>query len=201
MNNRLSFFLSFVLCPLAIVSVNSCSKSDGGTTPPADPCASKTIVVTPTVSQNADPCAKTGKVSVTATGSTGFSFKADNGAFQSSGDFTGLGAGNHIFTAKDGAGCEKTASVDIPAVAAGPNFTAVKAVLQANCATPGCHVSGGQSPNWTDNCVIVANADRIKARAVDAAGTANQMPASGAIAQADRDKINAWITAGKKFTD
>ncbi len=201
MKNRLSVFLCLGLCLLVIFSVISCSKSDGGTTPPADPCASKTIAVTPTVGQNADPRAKTGKVSVTATGSTGFSFKADNGAFQSSGDFTGLGAGDHTFTAKDAQGCEKTASINIPAVAAGPNFTAVKAILTTNCAVPGCHVSGGQSPNWTDNCTIVANADRIKARAVDAAGTANQMPASGAIAQADRDKINAWITAGKKFTD
>jgi hypothetical protein len=189
------------ICLCSFSYLVSCSKNDGGgTTPPADPCANKTITVTPTVSQNADPCANTGKVSVTASGSTGFTFKVDNGSYQSSGDFSDLSPGSHTFTAKDAGGCEKAASVSIPPLTAGTNFTAVKAVLQTNCAIPGCHVSGGQSPNWTDDCTIVRNADRIKARAVDAAGTLNQMPPTGsALPQADRDKINAWITAGKKF--
>lgn len=183
---------------LFITSTNSCSKSDGGTPAPADPCANKTIAVTPTVSQNSDPCGKTGKVSVAATGSTGFSFKVDNGAYQSSGDFTDLAPGNHDFTAKDGAGCEKTAAISIPILTAGPKFAAVKAVLQTNCAVTGCH-NGSQSPNFTVDCNIVSGADRIKARAIDASPSI--MPPTGSLGQTDKDKITTWITGGKKFTD
>jgi hypothetical protein len=183
---------------LFITSTHSCSKSDGGTPAPTDPCANKTIAVTPTVSQNSDPCGKTGKVSVAATGSTGFSFKVDNGAYQSSGDFTDLAAGNHDFTAKDAAGCEKTASISIPVLTAGPKFAAVKALLQANCAVTGCH-NGSQSPNFSVDCNIVSSADRIKARAIDA--TPSVMPPTGSLGQVDKDKITTWITGGKKFTD
>ena len=59
------------------------------------------------------------------------------------------------------------------------------------------------TPNFTIDCNIVANADLIKTRAVDGANTANQMPQPprAALAQTDRDKITAWITAGKHFTD
>lgn len=199
MKKILNLLLAASLCLLIITSVNSCSKSDGGPTTPPDPCANKTISVTPTVSQNSDPCGKTGKVTVAATGSTGFSFKVDNGAYQSSGDFSDLAAGSHDFTAKDGAGCEKIASISIPTVAAGPKFAAVKALLQTNCAVPGCHVSSGQTPNFTIDCNIVSNADRIKARAIDASPTI--MPPTGSLGQTDKDKIATWITAGKKFTD
>jgi hypothetical protein len=198
MKKLLNLLLLAGLCLLMITSINSCSKSDGGTPAPADPCANKTIAVTPTVSQNSDPCGKTGKVSVAATGSTGFSYKVDNGAYQSSSDFSDLAAGNHDFTVKDGAGCEKTASISIPTVAAGPKFAAVKAMMQTNCAVTGCH-NGSQSPNFTVDCNIVNNADRIKARAIDSSPSV--MPPTGSVGQTDKDKITTWINAGKKFTD
>jgi hypothetical protein len=198
MARSLNLLLGAGICLFVSTSINSCSKSDGGTPAPANPCANKNIVVTPTVSQNSDPCGKTGKVSVAATGSTGFTFKVDNGAFQSSGDFSDLAAGNHDFTVKDGAGCEKMASISIPSLTAGPKFTAVKALVQTNCAITGCH-NGSQSPNFTVDCNIVNSADRIKARAIDSSPSV--MPPTGSIGQTDKDKINTWISAGKKFTD
>lgn len=81
----------------------------------------------------------------------------------------------------------------------GPLFTAVKSLMQANCES--CHnnsiANGGM--NWTSNCNIVTNKTRIKARAVD--NNPTPMPPTGALAQADKDKITAWINAGGRITD
>ena len=167
-----------------------------------DVCAGKTITVSAAITKNADPCANNGAATITAAGSTGFTYSVDNGTFQASAAFTALSSGNHTFNAKDNAGCVKSATASVPAAAAGTNFTAVKSIITTNCAVAGCH-NGTQSPNFTIDCNIVANADLIKTRAVDGAGTANQMPQPprAALAQADRDKITAWIAAGKHYTD
>jgi uncharacterized membrane protein len=79
----------------------------------------------------------------------------------------------------------------------GTLFTAVKNLVQANCQS--CHnnsiANGGM--NWTVDCNIVTNKDRIKVRAVDQ-GT---MPPTGALPQSEKDKITAWVTAGGRITD
>jgi hypothetical protein len=183
-------------------NATGCTGSASITVNQKDACAGKTITVTPTVSQNADPCAPNGTVTVTATGSTGFTYNVDGAAFQASATFSTLTAGNHTFGAKDNAGCVKTATINVPAITAGAKFTAVKTMMQANCAVSGCH-NGTQSPNFTDDCTIVANADLIKFRAVDQAGTSNQMPQPprAPLTQADQDKITAWFSAGHHFTD
>ena len=79
----------------------------------------------------------------------------------------------------------------------GPLFTQVKTVLANNCVT--CHNPSGQMPSvdFRSNCVIEGRAALIKTRAVDQ-GT---MPPTGALAQADKDKISAWVAAGGKVTD
>ena len=183
-------------------NASGCSGSATITVNTKDVCAGKTITVSAAITQNADPCANNGAATITASGSTGFTYSIDAGAFQASPSFTTLSAGSHTFNAKDNAGCVKSATATVPAAAAGPNFAAVKAVITTNCAVSGCH-NGTQSPNFTIDCNIVANADLIKTRAVDGANTANQMPQPprAALAQTDRDKITAWITAGKHFTD
>lgn len=87
----------------------------------------------------------------------------------------------------------------------GPLFTSVKAVLQANCAVSGCHA--GPSPqngiNFTDNATIIAQRDRIKVRAVDQAGTPNQMPQPPrpALSAADQKTITDWVNAGGALTN
>lgn len=79
----------------------------------------------------------------------------------------------------------------------GPLFTAVKNLMQANCQS--CHNPGNMNggKDWTNDCNIVANKDRIKARAVDE-GT---MPPTGPLPQSEKDKITAWINAGGRLTD
>jgi hypothetical protein len=183
-------------------NASGCTGTANITVAAKDLCAGKTITVVPAVTQNSDPCAPNGIVVITATGSTGFSYNIDNGPFQASATFNAVSAGSHNFGAKDTGGCVKTATVSVPSVAAGPTFTAVKSLLTSTCAVSGCH-NGTQAPNYTVDCNIVSFADLIKTRAVDQAGTAQQMPQPprAALNQTDKDKITAWINAGKRFTD
>ena len=87
----------------------------------------------------------------------------------------------------------------------GPLFSAVKSVMQTNCAKSGCHVgaapAGGH--DFSNNNTIVAQKDRIKIRAVDQAGTANQMPQppEPALSAVDQKKITDWIAAGGALTN
>lgn len=88
---------------------------------------------------------------------------------------------------------------------AGPLFTDVKNVLQANCALSGCHA--GSNPqngiDFNNDAHIIAQKSRIKLRAVDEAGTSNQMPPppSPSLSAADQKKITDWITAGGELAD
>ncbi|MEP7257789.1 MAG: cytochrome c, partial [Flavitalea sp.] len=70
---------------------------------------------------------------------------------------------------------------------------------QINCSS--CHNSSNQSggKDWSVDCNIVTNKDRIKARAVD--GNPSFMPQGGQLVQEDKDKITAWINAGGRFSD
>jgi hypothetical protein len=193
--------LEGMLMLICIGLFHSCSKSDSGGSTPADPCSGKTINITASVTQNADPCSK-GIISVSATGSTGFTYSVDGNAYQASGTFNDITAGNHNISAKDGSGCIKTASVTVTNSSAGTLFTAVKSMMQTNCAVSGCH-NGTQSPNFTEECNIVNNWSLIKTRAVDGAGTSNQMPQPplAPLSQVDRDKISSWVNAGHKFSN
>jgi uncharacterized membrane protein len=87
----------------------------------------------------------------------------------------------------------------------GPLFTSVKAMMQTHCAIAGCHA--GSSPqaglNFTIDATIVQQKDRIKVRAVDQAGTAQQMPQppNPPLSAADQKKITDWIGGGGALTN
>lgn len=186
----------FAFIVLSGIFIISCSKG-GGDDPPANPCANITINLTATPT-DATTCQANGSITASATGSSGFTYSINGTTFQSSGNFTNLAAGAFTVTVKDANGCTKTASATIASTGnAGALFLAVKSLMQANCQS--CHnnttANGGK--NWTIDCEIVASKDRIKARAVDL-GT---MPPTGALPQAEKDKITAWINAGGRFTD
>lgn len=190
-----------LLSGLFIVSLfASCKKSDpGGTPPPSDVCAGKTITVNATPAGTSG-CSNDGSITVSASGSSNFSYKLNSGGiYQASGSFTGLATGSYTVFAKDGDGCEKSMAVTVSSAATeGPLFTAVKNLMATRCQS--CHnnavQNGGQ--NWTVDCNIVANKTRIKVRAVDE-GT---MPAGGPpLSQTEKDIITNWINAGGKLGD
>lgn len=161
-----------------------------------DPCGA-TITVSAT-STSSDPCSPGGVVTITASGGTSFTYSLNNGSFQSSNVFEHVAAGNHTITAKEAGGCSKTGTVNVPTVNPGPLFSAVRALMSANCAISGCH-AGTQPPNFTVDCNIITNKALIKARAVD--GTPSFMPPTGPLPISEREKFTAWINAGGRYTD
>ncbi len=210
----LRYFVLFFSTIFLAVAINSCSKGGGGgttTPPPPNPCTGVTVTVTATITNTAAGQTN-GSIAASATGGSGFTFNINNGAFQSSGTFNNLAAGSYTIIAKNSNGCTGSAQFTVTASSpgacsgtAGPLFTAVKAIVQTNCAVSGCHdaTTAQNGINFSVECTIVEQNARIKARAVDEAGTGTQMPPPprAALSVADRQKITDWITAGGRFTN
>lgn len=89
---------------------NGCSGSTSVTIVPApNPCAGVTISVTGTLVNPTTGGGNNGSIIATASGSTGFTYSLNSGAFQATGNFTGLTAGSYTITAKSSAGCTGSA--------------------------------------------------------------------------------------------
>ena len=192
---------SFIGFVFIITNFSACSKSDPSPAPapvPTDPCTNKTIVITPT-STAAVVCGAGGSISVTATWSTGFSFKLNSsGTYQAAGTFSNVDAGDYTIFIKDAAGCEKSQAVTVSASGvAGPQFSAVKNLVALKCQS--CHnnniANGGM--NFQVDCNIISNKARIKVRAVDE-GT---MPQDGPLSLAEKNIISNWITGGGGYAN
>ena len=169
-----------------------------------DPCVGKTLNISAAIVGN-DKCSITpiGRITITATGGVGFTYNLNGGAFQGSNIFNNLASATYTIGARDADGCIKTGSATVADAPAGATFSAVRAVLQANCAISGCHVApspqGGL--DFTIDCTIVGAWDRIKARAVDANPSIMPPPPNSPLSVADRQKILDWITAGHRYVD
>ena len=196
MNNKLLISPKIHSVLILSILIFSCSKKDSNPAPP-DPCAGKTIVITPTVI-DAVTCG-TGSITVAATGSTGFTYKLNStGTYQSATAFNSVAAGTYTVFAKDGDGCEKSISVTVNSTGtAGPLFTAVKDLISSKCLS--CHNNTNQqgAMNWAVDCNIVTHKANIKNRAVDL-GT---MPPTGPLTDAEKAVITDWITAGGNYTN
>ncbi|SKA07212.1 hypothetical protein [Sediminibacterium ginsengisoli] len=186
----------------AIALIAACKKDTAVADPtppviPTNPCAGKNISFTSTYVATS-PCVKNGTVTVNATGSIGFTYSIDGGGFQTSPTFTNLSQGDHMLLVKDMAGCSKAGSVNVPLQQAGTLYNAVKTLLINNCNNchSGANANGGK--DFTNDCVIVNSADRIKVRAVD--GLPTFMPATP-LSKVDQTKITDWIAAGGRYTD
>lgn len=182
----------------------SCSKG-GEQAPPSDPCSGKNIELTATVTPSTDHCAGNGIIDLAGSGSNGLMYSLNNGSFQASARFTGITPGNYSATVRDNDGCAKTIAVSVLGGTAGPLFSAVRNIISGTCAVSGCH--SGSAPtgniNFTNECNIVLQSARIKARAIDAAGSGTQMPPppAASLSQSDRNKISEWISAGGSFSN
>ncbi|MBC7937126.1 MAG: hypothetical protein H7Y86_17390 [Rhizobacter sp.] len=114
MNNKKLFAVLITGSLLITLNFISCSKGGGDNPGPSDPCAGKTITVTATPTSSAGCGAPSGSVAVTATGSTGFTYKLNaGGTYQASGIFNALAAGAYTVFAKDADGCEKSQAVTV----------------------------------------------------------------------------------------
>ena len=166
-----------------------------------DACAGKTIAITAPNISTATPCNATnnGAISASASGSTGFTYSINGTTFQSTGLFNNLAAGTYTISARDVDGCVKTQSFTVGVTPAGPLFTAVRGVVQANCVS--CHGASGASGGFVlaTDCDIVNKWSQINNRAV--LGTPSWMPQSGPMPISERNKITNWINAGRRYID
>ncbi|MFM7510342.1 MAG: hypothetical protein ACKO33_01035 [Bacteroidota bacterium] len=165
------------------------------------PCTGVIITITPTVTGTTPCVTASGLIAISANGgSSPYTYNLNNGAYQSGSTFQGLNNGTYQIGVKDANGCTATLTgIAVASRTEGPKFTAVKALIQANCVS--CHnatnASGGV--NLSTDCSIVSAKDRIKARAVD--GLPSPMPSSGLLPASERQKITDWITAGGRVID
>lgn len=284
---RKKFILLGLIISTATVYM-ACGKGGDDPPPPSNPCSGVTVALTGTTT-NASQGQSNGSITVNATGGSGFTFSLNNGAFQSSGTFSNLAAGNYTITAKNSNGCTGSAQFTVGTInvcsgvtinvttntntavpcpnpnsgtitinatggagpytysvngsafgannvigslaagnysivardangctsagtnasisnaPAGAQFSAVRTIVQANCAVSGCHDATTQQSgiNFNVDCQIVAQSARIKVRAVDQAGTPSQMPPPPrpALSLSDRQAINDWVAAGGGYTN
>ncbi len=141
-----------------------------------------------------------GSITISTSGSTGFTYKLNSGAFQASNIFSGLAAGSNTVTVKDVNGCEVSATANITTnTTPGPKFMAAKAVIQANCSGPSCHTNGGNQGgrNFDVDCNIVLANTRIHDRAV-VLGT---MPPAGPLSASNKAILQDWINTGGGFNN
>jgi hypothetical protein len=134
MTHRIFISLSIITFFLVCINFLSCSKPDAVT--PTDPCAGKTILLTATTTATSGGSTANGSITATASGSTGFTYSLNGGAFQGSGTFSNLAVGAYSVVAKDASGCTGTQSFTVTATAC-PTITITAIITPASTATNG----------------------------------------------------------------
>lgn len=150
---------------------------------------------------NVLPCPSTlGKIIITASGSSGYTYSKDGTNFQSSNTFSNLAAGNYTVTVKDANGCMNSKAVTVGTQAKGPLFTAVRGLINTYCGS-GCHMNGARSAgyNFDNDCSIITYKNQIKGACVQPR-TMTTMPPGG-LSTSNQQIISNWINAGGRYSD
>jgi hypothetical protein len=182
-------------------NTNGCIGSNQTTLVGTNPCTGITINIVPTV-VSVLPCPSTlGSITVSATGSTGFTYNKNGGAYQASNVFSALAAGNYTIGVKDANGCTNSQVISVGTSVMGPNFTNVKNIIQANCS--GCHLNGGNDGgyNFDNDCSIVTKWSQIKGACVSPYTLRRMPPSGGGLSSTLQAQITAWVNAGHRYTD
>jgi hypothetical protein len=131
-----------------------------------------------------------GSVTIAAAGGGGdYSYKLGTGSFNSSNTISSLSTGSHEVTVKDNNDCETTLTVSI---LSGVSYeSSIKAIIDTNCATTGCHVAGTGRADLTAFAATKSNAAGIKSRT-----QSGNMPKTGSITQEQKDLIACWVDDG-----
>ncbi len=69
----------------------------------------------------------------------------------------------------------------------------ISTIVNTNCAISGCHAAGGTFPQLNTYELLIANIDRVKARAIDS----KNMPAPSGMSSCNISKLQHWIDIGK----
>lgn len=185
---------------------NGCQGSTQVTLTAVSPCTSTNITITTAV-VNTTPCvtpANNGSITVTAAGSTGFTYNINGGAYQASNLFSNLSAATYLVGVKDLNGCTKTQSTTVTVIASGPLFAQVRTLITNRCSGSGCHIGTGNSAagyNFDADCNIVSKWSQINQSTVTY--TLTKMPKSPQplFTAAEKAIITNWVNAGHRYTD
>ncbi|MBL0132244.1 MAG: SprB repeat-containing protein [Chitinophagaceae bacterium] len=184
-----------------------CLGSKSVTLVAVSPCTAINIIIT-TVVVNNTPCTTpaVGSITVTATGSTGFTYNINGGAYQASNVFSALAAGNYTVGVKDINGCTKTATATVGNAASGPLFAQMRTLISTRCNGSGCHIGTGNNAagyNFDSDCNIVSKWTQINHTCVLYTSGWVRMPKSPQpfFTAAEKQKVTDWINAGHRFTD
>jgi gliding motility-associated-like protein len=175
--------------------------------------AQQNNTVTATVSSKTDiPCSggNAGAVTVTGGGGTApYTYKLGNGAYQPSGTFNNLAAGEYIITVKDAAGCTKDVTVRI-APAGGANagtISPASADPQCEGTTQVLKASDGVSFQWYRNDTLISGATSKEYSAtqsgkysVEISNGTCSVKASNTVTLVFRPCVDAEIFVPKAFT-
>ena len=188
-------------------SSDGCLGSAQITLTTSNPCATINIVITTAIVNNT-PCVTpaTGTITVTATGSTGFTYNINGGTYQASNVFSALTAGNYTVGVKDVNGCTKTAVATVANVPYGPLFAQMRTLISTRCNGSGCHIGAGQNSagyNFDNDCSIVSKWSQINHTCVLYTQGWVKMPKSPQpfFTAAEKQKVTDWINAGHRYTD
>lgn len=187
---------------------NGCLGSTQVTLTATNPCNNISIVITGTV-VNTTPCVSptnNGSITVTATGSTGFTYNNNGGTYQASNVFANLNAGNYIIGAKDLNGCTNTKTITVGVIAQGPLFANMRTLISSRCSGSGCHIGAGNNAagyNFDTDCNIVAKWDQINKTCVLYTAGWVKMPKSPQpfFTAAEKLIVTNWVNAGHRYTD
>lgn len=153
-----------------------------------------TAVITNLVLQTSGCKTNGGSITISATGAGALSYSIDNISFVNTiGVFNSLVAGTYAVFVKDAGQCiDSESSIKITT---GVSLTSnIKPIIDANCATNNCHVSGGTAFSLELKSEIRTNATRIKSAAV----VNNTMPRDdpGGLSINNKNLISCWVDDG-----
>jgi SprB repeat len=168
------------------------------------PCAGVNITITPTI-VGTDPCStavNNGSITVMASGSSGFTYNSNGGAYQASNIFANLSAGSYLIGVKDANGCTQTKTVAVAVAAKGPLFAKMRSLITTRCSNgSGCHINGGNSAgyNFDNDCSIISKWSQINGACIT--GSLAMMPLSpqAPLTAAEKKVITDWIAAGHGY--
>lgn len=187
---------------------NGCLGSKQVTLTASSPCSGVNIVITTAV-VHTTPCitpTANGSITVTAAGSTGFTYNINGGTYQTTNVFANLNAGNFLIGVKDANGCINTQTTTIGVVASGPLFAQVKNLIITRCNGSGCHIGSGQNAagyNFDSDCNIVSKWNAINQTSVIYGNGWTKMPKNPQplLNATEKAIITNWVNAGHRYTD
>lgn len=189
-------------------NANGCLGTTQVTLTATNPCNSVNIVISTSV-VNTTPCvtpANNGSITVTASGSTGFTYNINGGAYQASNVFANLNAANYIIGVKDANGCTKTQTTTVSVIPSGPLFAQVRNLISTRCNGSGCHIGNGNNAagyNFDSDCSIVSKWADINHTSVLYTNGWKKMPKSpqALFTTAEKTIFTNWVNAGHRYSD